>query len=340
MFLSDDTMNQISSGKVSVTKSADGYVFDRFTPAQKRAFDGTKDRFPGLPDDYFRRNCDTDAGILLDMLTDAPTVTFGIASVVPANGSDRVGSDVLIDARLRRRIGEPGIYTVRPGRAKDGRLRRVTLVLPYFSRLTVESVGLPDGSTVLPVPKAGLWLTLGDSITQGVGATSPFKTHAGKLAVLSGYEILNQANSGYVHDAHTLCPLPDGRQPDIVTVAYGINDLGCKLPDKNESDMRDFYARLCELYPRARIYMISPLWTTFMGDDPKTLYGNVYAMFARVADAYRDRVTLIDGLTQVPHRADTFCPDGVHPADAGYAFYARRLMKAVIGKQAAGAAAR
>ena len=329
MLLSSDMLSACVFGKVSVTRTDGGYIFDRFMPAQKQAFDHTKERFPDLWDDYFRLNCDTDSGILLDILTDAPSVTFRIASVMPANGSDAVQADILVDGRLRRTVCGAGTYTVRLAPSAGGGTRRVSLLFPYFARLTLGGAEVPDGFTVTPAPRKGLWLAYGDSITHGLRASSPYRNYVGKLAVRSGYEIVNQANSGYVHDARTLCPLPDGRQPDIVTVAYGINDWGRKRREQNERDMVDFYARLTELFPSARIFMLSPIWTTSMGDKPREALGGLYSMFRDVAGLYEGRVVPVDGLNLVPHDAALFSPDGVHPADGGFAYYARRLMNTV-----------
>ena len=280
-----------------------------------------------MDDDYFLNNCATDSCVMLDMLTNARTVTFTLSRITPANDADMTETDLLVDGRLRRTVRAAGNCTVTLRPAPDGRMRRVTLVFPYFARLVLGGVTVTDGATVRPVPRDGLWLALGDSITHGVRASSPSRTHMARLALTAGYEVIDQANSGYVHDARVLAPLPGGRQPDLVTVAYGINDRGLKKPEHNRADMIAFYETLTELYPASRILMLSPLWTTFMGDRPLETCGDTYALFADVRAAFADRVTLIDGLSLVPHRPELFCPDGVHPNDAGFAFYARRLSR-------------
>lgn len=328
MQLTNEQIRSLARGSIRVTETVYGLAFDRFTPAQAAAFDHCHDRWhPFLSDDYFLNNCSTDACILLDMLTDARTVTIDLSSITPANDADMTDTDVLVDGRLRQTVRTAGSCTVTLRPTPDGRLRRVTLVFPYFARLVLGGLTVTDGASVRPVPRTGLWLALGDSITHGVRASSPSRSHTARLALTSGYEIINQANSGYVHDARVLAPLPDGRQPDLVTVAYGINDWGVKSRERNRADMISFYEKLTELYPASRILMLSPLWTTFMGERPLDSFGEMYAMFSDVQARFSDRVTLIDGLSLVPHRPELFCPDGVHPNDAGFAFYARRLSR-------------
>ncbi|MCQ2430242.1 MAG: SGNH/GDSL hydrolase family protein [Clostridia bacterium] len=330
MRLSHDEIISLMHGHIGVTHTDGGLCFERFSETQKRTYDHCRSKWhPMLNDDYFVQNCFTDTGILLDMMTDAPSVTFGIRSLTPANGSAYVQADILTDGRLRRTVSEPGEHTVRLRPTRDGRLRRVTLLFPYFARLCLSDVSVPDGCTVLPVPRTGLWLAFGDSITHGCLASTPSRTLLGRLAVTSGYEIVSQASSGYVHDAAVLEPLPGGRQPDLITVAYGINDLGLKKPEANRADMTAFYEKLTALFPAARILMLSPIWAVPMGDTIAPLYQGMYRLFDEVRGTFADRVTLADGLSLVPHRAELYSPDGVHPADAGFAYYARSLSRIV-----------
>ena len=328
MQLSTGQIKEMTFGKIGVTESTDGIAFERFTRAQASAFDHCHDRWhPFLNDDYFLNNCSTDSCVMLDMMTDAREVTFRISSITPANDSTMTETDLLVDGHFRQTIRTAGNCTVRLRPTRDGRLRRVTLVFPYFARLVLSGVTVNDGAYVCPVHRSGLWLALGDSITHGVCASSPSRTYMGRMAISSGMEVINQANSGYVHDARVLAPLPDGRQPDLVTVAYGINDWGVKSRDANRTDMIAFYEKLTGLYPSARILMLSPVWAVFMGGTPMTTLGDMYAMFTDVQSHFASRVTLIDGLSLVPHRPELFCPDGVHPNDAGFSFYASRLSR-------------
>lgn len=82
-------------------------------------------------------------------------------------------------------------------------------------------------------PGGTLYVALGDSTAQGIGASGPERGYVGlvaqRLAVATGrpVQVLNLSRSGArVHDVVTeQLPRLAGLSPDLVTVAVGANDL-------------------------------------------------------------------------------------------------------------------
>lgn len=338
MVLDEPTLLTLVRGAVGVTESAEGLAFERMTPYLKTVFSHTADRFPDLPDDYFRKNCDTDAGIMLDFFTDSAFVTVDVGAIRPANGSWDVTVSLLVDNAVKAEMREPGRVTL----PLPGGIVRVTVMFPYFARAVLRSVELSDGCSLSPRERKGLWVFHGDSITHGCLASTSAITYVGRIARESEMEVLNLGSGGYVHDALLVEGIPahpadgagaPGRVPDVITVAYGINDVGRKTPAQNKADMTAFYAALTAQFPTSRIFMISPIFARMMGyDEHRAMFDEMYAAFREVHAAFADRVTYIDGRTLVPNELKYLSDDGVHPNDAGFEQYAKSLRRIVEGE--------
>lgn len=318
MILSDEQIKAAITGAVRTVSGENGIYGKRYTEKQEAVF---ALRHPNFPEDYFdgyfERNCATCAGITLDFVTDSPEVTFVIPEVTPINGSDTALFEIYVNGAKRTEADKPGEYTVTL-RGES----RVTLYYPYFARLAVSGIRLCDGSSFLPVRQTKTWLALGDSITHGVHAMLPSETYPMRISRKYGVSVLNQGNAGYVCDARIVDP-DIGFFPDVVTTAYGINDLGRKTHEQNRADMTEYLKAVKAAFPYSRIYVISPIYAAFLDCEERASDREwLYRMFTEVTDEIG--LPLIDGRKMVPNNAK-YLFDGVHPTSDGFSYYASRL---------------
>lgn len=318
MTLSNRQIKSAITGAVRTVESNNGICAKRFTEKQEAVF---ALRHPNFPEDffdgYFERNCATGAGITLDFVTDSADVTFCIAENSPINGSETSCFEIYVNGTKRTGADKPGEYTV----SLRGE-SRVTLYYPYFACLVISGITLCDGSSFRPVRQTKSWLALGDSITHGINSSFPSETYPMRISRKYGVSVLNQGNSGYVCDARIIDP-DIGFVPDVVTTAYGINDLGRKPHEQNRADLAEYLKTLKDAFPHSRLYVISPIYAASLDSEERAgdrewLYGTFAEVTAEVG------LPLIDGRKLVPNN-EKYLFDGVHPNDAGFSYYASRL---------------
>lgn len=193
---------------------------------------------------------------------------------------------------------------------------------------------------------------LGDSITYGVGTSSPehifpnvIKAEQGLCEArnygISGTRIARQPidewGPAYCDRVDTMDADADG-----VVVFGGVNDFGhgrAKIGTPSDRSGNTFYGachetilRLYARYPRSLIVFMSPLHC-LIEDNPSmgnSLPLKAYVDIIREVTEYYG-VPLLDlysmsGIQpKIPVNRETYCPDGLHPNDAGHAVIASRL---------------
>ena len=167
-----------------------------------------------------------------------------------------------------------------------------------------------------------LWVALGDSMTQGIGAPAHDRGWVGQLAArMPGWRVVNLAISGgRVRDVlHRQLPalVALGVAPDLVTVLAGSNDL---------------------MNPRYRPELIADL-TTLMAQLPAgTVVGNQPGTFAAALEVNEiiDRAVAERGLVlaelrdpRTRHWSGKLAADHFHPNERGYAGMADIFAEAI-----------
>ncbi len=197
-------------------------------------------------------------------------------------------------------------------------------------------------------------VVLGDSITQGAGTSGPhtlYHTLVGKWGEcrevvnhgISGTRIAKQLNPVDYHDHNDFCLRVENLEEDadIVIVFGGTNDHAhgnATLGDFNSRDPYTFYGachtlmtRLHERFLGKTIVIMTPLHCLdeFRPDSngqPLKTYVNIIREVAEyyslpVLDLYA-----VSGIQPgVPCIKEAFCPDGLHPNDAGHVLMAKKL---------------
>ncbi|HWM17674.1 MAG TPA: SGNH/GDSL hydrolase family protein [Microbacterium sp.] len=218
-----------------------------------------------------------------------------------------------------------GTVGVRPFRERVLE-RRATLndTLPVHSKWWRDH-GKTDGEL--------LYVAIGDSAAQGIGASRPDRSYVGLIAEhareASGRSIrvMNLSVSGATTELAVRDQLPRFRslQPDLVTVAIGANDIAGWIPASFERNIRSIFAEL----PSHAIVADLPCFH-LRHNERKVVEAN--RMLRAIADEY--------GLTVVPLHELTrrrglrgilteFANDMFHPNDHGYRVWADAFGRAV-----------
>ena len=194
---------------------------------------------------------------------------------------------------------------------------------------------------------------LGDSITEGVGASSPefyyvnvfarkFEPAAVRNYGIGGTRFARQQvpSAKPRHDLD-FCSRVSEMDPDadVIVVFGGTNDyghgdapIGCfddRTPDTFYGACHTLMTRLIERYPDATIVFMSPLHRAVEEQANKLPLSGYVAIIREVAAYYAipvlDLYTVSGIQPQVPILRQKFMPDGLHPNDAGAEKIADRL---------------
>ena len=171
-----------------------------------------------------------------------------------------------------------------------------------------------------------LYVAIGDSAAQGIGASRPDRSYVGVLAdeirAVTGrtLRVINLSVSGATVELAVRDQLPRfvKLRPDIVTVAIGANDIALWDPGAFERGIREIFAALP---PHALVADLPYFY--FPQNERKVA----------VANSIVRRVAAERGLTVVPLHAETkhqgiagiltqFAIDLFHPNDHGYRVWA------------------
>lgn len=201
---------------------------------------------------------------------------------------------------------------------------------------------------------------LGDSITEGHGTTDNSKTYWNILgretgAIVRGYGIggtrfAKQTNPSQ-NPRHDLDFIMRAKEmdpdADIVVVFGGTNDFGHgDAPIGEFSDRTDYtfygachtlFTDLINQYPEATIVIMTPLHRCnednlrgdgFKAEDVAPL--SIYVSIIKEVAEYYSLPVLdmwsVSGIQpKVPVIKQKYCPDGLHPNDAGHVLMAKRL---------------
>ncbi len=198
---------------------------------------------------------------------------------------------------------------------------------------------------------------LGDSITEGVGASCTAKRYTDVFAFLAevgemrnygigGTRIANQQKREISVDTLSFCQRYDemDEDADVVVVFGGTNDyghgdapfgeFGDQTPDTFFGGCHYLMKGLVEKYPDKQIVFMTPMQRS-SGYEPKSdrteNLRDYSCALKEVAQYYSipvlDLFSELGICPDVPVQKEMFCPDGLHPNDAGHLKLAEKLKK-------------
>ena len=188
------------------------------------------------------------------------------------------------------------------------------LLLIGLSACSKPETALPANSTVL---------ILGDSLTQGVGASSAQTNYPALLKQQTQWNIINGGVSGNT-SAQALARLPEllqQHQPKVVIISIGGNDFLQRLPN---SDTQANIAQSIALSQQsgAQVLLVAVPELTLAA---AVGHPNDHAMYAQLAQSHQ--VHLLEDAWSDVLADDTLRSDAVHANDAGYQVFSKLLVK-------------
>ena len=179
-----------------------------------------------------------------------------------------------------------------------------------------------------------LWVVLGDSTAQGLGAPSPMGGYVGQ--VLAGlrqrtgerWRVLNLSLSGaLIRDVRRdqLPRIPAGA--DLVTCGIGANDILYSTPAKVLADLRGLIGAV----PGGTVVLDLPLPTGIWGILGRASVPYVARINQTIRQAAAARGLPVAEVSAhfLPPWAGKFGPDNFHPSQDGYRDWARALLTAI-----------
>lgn len=174
-------------------------------------------------------------------------------------------------------------------------------------------------------PNEILYIALGDSASQGIGATSPRKGFVGVIAEYiqdkTGKTVhtINLSKTGAKLDDVIKSQLPaiDDYPVDektILTIDIGANDMKTFNAVKFESELDKILSQL----PKQTIIANVPYFGSgrLRSLEPNALEANV--IYSRLANKYSLQLVDLHAVTKSQNQIWTFAPDWFHPGNIGY----------------------
>jgi len=206
--------------------------------------------------------------------------------------------------------------------------------------LSKRERALRDGDTLEP-----LWVVLGDSTAQGLGAPGPRGGYVGQtlyeLRRTTGrqWRVLNLSVSGALIRDVLADQLPrlDGQHPDLVTCGAGANDILYSPPGKLFSDLRNLLAAV----PEDTVMLDLPLLSGFWGIVGRMSVPYITRINRVIHEVATERGLRVAEVSRhfVPPWVGKFSVDNFHPSQDGYRDWSRALAEALTAGPAAAAAA-
>jgi lysophospholipase L1-like esterase len=197
-----------------------------------------------------------------------------------------------------------------------------------------------DGDALEP-----LWIVLGDSTAQGLGAAGPRGGYVGQtlyqLRRTTGthWQVLNLSVSGaLMRDVLAdQIPLLDGQRPDLVTCGAAANDILYSAPGKLFGDLRT----LLSAVPEDTVVLDLPLLNGFWGIVGHMSVPYITRINRVIREVASERSLRVAEVSRhfVPPWVGKFSVDHFHPSQDGYRDWSRALVEALTSGPAAVAAA-
>lgn len=336
MKLNIDRIRSVTLGAARIVEESGKPHFFRFTPAEDALYIA---RDASLGTAYHDRSLCT-AGVKLLFKTDSQAMTLS-AEVAKRSSRTFFAFDVTVNGAYLGSLANfneramPAGYTSAQMPFTLGRHEKafslgegektVAVYFPWSVEVTDFALTLDDGARITPVKPARKLLVYGDSITQGYDALRPMNRYSARLAEALDAEECNKAIGGEIFFPALAAQKADFT-PDIITVAYGTNDWTNTNGASFLAAARAFFGALCENYPAARIFAITPIYRKDMvASKPFGAFSTV-AERLREATASYPAITVIDGMELVPHKHTLYADLRLHPTDAGFDHYAQNLI--------------
>jgi len=333
MILNTEQLFSLSQGAERFEERDGAVFFSRFNEAEMAVY-------LARPDYLFR--AEATAGIILEFTTDAEALFLSVTESGSEHYHNYFAFDLLVNGVLTgqltnlRENPENGRYWdfVDPDAPCEKRFplgdgeKQVRIVFPWSMKLGIRCLELIGCTYARPVKKRRRLLIYGDSITQGSSSIYPSRTYT---ALLGSRLDAWTCNKGVGSEMY--CPdlvrTGTGWKPDIITVAYGINDWCTVSKETFRKNCRDFWERLCRHYPEGIKFAMSPIW--YLNHAEVNPFGPFEELGQVIRECTADlpNVTFLDCTNFVSNDTGDFGDLYVHPNHLGFEKYFRNLYREI-----------
>ena len=318
MQLTNEQIRSVTLGATEI-EFEDGFAFfHRMHRAQAQRISA-----PG-----FEKIGDASAGVRLDFYTDSEYFGFSYAIEV-ATAVNFYNFTLYIDGKEYALIGENpeknycGEYQTRLPQGK----KRVTLFFPYTVTAKLKNITLSDGASISPFVPKRRFVFHGDSITFGHNAQSPANSYANQIAYAFDAEIFNFAVGGAKFDV-SMIDETSNYNADAVFVAFGTNDWGRPSMQEFSVHCEAFFQKLALLHKDVPVFVILPIWRFDCATKrPVGSFQDVKDEISRIAKEVV-HAQILDLADDIPQDLSLFT-DGLHPNDAGFAYYTKGVLNKI-----------
>ncbi|TDW54656.1 SGNH/GDSL hydrolase family protein [Kribbella pratensis] len=178
-----------------------------------------------------------------------------------------------------------------------------------------------------------LWVVLGDSTAQGLGASSPLHGYVGQVLNAlrrkgTPWRVLNLSRSGAQtrHVLHDQLPLLDGLAPALVTCGIGSNDILATSPKRLRDHLRQVIDRLPSSSVVMDLTVPDRLWR--VGGAVSPYVAGINQLISNTATSRGLPVAEVSRYARPPWRG-MLAPDAFHPNNLGYRRHADALLAAL-----------
>lgn len=270
------------------------------------------------------------AGVRLVLRTDARRIALALHFAGTARPYH--GLDLAVDGGEPRRIGPPDgrpqswseeIFT-----QASRRVRTLEIWLPHASEVILDALEAEEGALLEAAPPLEkTWVAIGDSITQGMLASSPARVYAAVAARAMRWELRNLAVGGETMQEALgrLCRPLGG---DLATVAFGVNDYNQGMPIAEFARRaRALLDGLLEGRPAFPVVLLTPFpWVGASAPANAAAPLEEYRATLRALAPSYPSVRVLEGPALLPSDPALFA-DHVHPNDAGMKCLGERLAR-------------
>lgn len=335
MILTAEQLFALSQGAERMEERDGAVFFSRFNREENALYQARPD---------FISRATATAGILLEFTTDAASLLLEITPPCKGSYSSIYAFDILVNGALIGQLTnllpdpENGHYhdfiDKSAPREKEFYLgsgeKQVQIHFPWSQNLGILRLQLNGAAFARPVEKQRRLLIYGDSITQGSTCLYPSRTYT---ALLGTWLNARTCNKGVGSEMYwpELARAKIDWEPDIITVAYGINDWCTVSREVYADNCRQFWQSLCANHPGAKKFALTPIW--YPNHENVTSFGPFEELAQVIQEATADLpdVTVIDCTDFVSRDTKDFGDLWIHPNHIGFEKFFRNLSQA-IGK--------
>ena len=308
MDLTFEEIRSLTHGADHITVEEDGLHFHKCTVKQEQAWREA--------DEYYVEKALSTTGVRLEMETDAESIAF----VAPRGNK----FEIWVNRMFYRQIfaddlheqGEIPTVKLEPG------IKKIMFALPSHQMGVLSSFSLEGATFCKPVTYQKKILFIGDSITQGWNSRFDTLSFAYRTAIALGmdFHICGIGGGRYIPETFDQVAF----DPDIIVIAYGINDFKSKKRIESEivPNIRRYLDRVKEAYGDRRVVVLTPI--RFADRDATWNF----MVRSSVADAAKEKgFEVVDGETLFPKNSAFYADGSFHPNDLGFSIYAERLIE-------------